>query len=557
MRDIGFLLISIVILGLILIDGKLHWWEGLIMLLLYAFYVLLVIAMGYPYTRKNGSSNSADRPPSPAASFHSDSALLSPKTEEHLTLVDGYATRSSSCSFDDAFHSTDQVIRHRISTAEMYRQRCSSMNAAVQLWDAWRDAQNRPPSQSLLRHHQNHLACPTCKRAAMTTTQAKEKLLASYGGRTLAARSYSFLLTVVNHLFPIFSTWHMQGFMGRIVGILNIPAVVCLGLTVPVVAPSEEDDEVDEILAQRSNESSLPPDSNRTQGCRCGRDHDEENAHVDWEQDADEKSPLMGGDPNRYLNAADFCSTIDWHHRWIIIMQSLLAPSFILFALGYHDVSLSDNIWFPGYLLGVILGVILACPVALFVRPYRHLHRVACFVDDHRDHRAITVPWRSPLLSFIGFLIGVLWIFFIANEVVGLLKAAGKILKISDPILGVTILAFGNSIGDLVSNVTIARMGFPTMSISASFAGPLINLLLTLGVSGMIGIGKPPAPIKRSLNVEFTYVGLLLLMLVCFFGISAQKFRIHRYFGAALLVMYVVVIGVTITLDLVVPDLRP
>ena len=37
----------------------------------------------------------------------------------------------------------------------------------------------------------------------------------------------------------------------------------------------------------------------------------------------------------------------------------------------------------------------------------------------------------------------------------------GVIFGLSDAILGLTILAWGNSIGDLVPDVSIARAGFP------------------------------------------------------------------------------------------------
>jgi sodium/potassium/calcium exchanger 6 len=37
----------------------------------------------------------------------------------------------------------------------------------------------------------------------------------------------------------------------------------------------------------------------------------------------------------------------------------------------------------------------------------------------------------------------------------------GEIFHVSDAILGTTIFAMGNSLGDFVSDITVARMGFP------------------------------------------------------------------------------------------------
>jgi sodium/potassium/calcium exchanger 6 len=72
------------------------------------------------------------------------------------------------------------------------------------------------------------------------------------------------------------------------------------------------------------------------------------------------------------------------------------------------------------------------------------------------------------------------------------------ILGLSDAIIGLTIFAMvcilslfyictctsliilfmilkGNSLGDFVANITIAKMGFPTMAVSACFGGPMLS----------------------------------------------------------------------------------
>jgi solute carrier family 24 (sodium/potassium/calcium exchanger), member 6 len=80
-----------------------------------------------------------------------------------------------------------------------------------------------------------------------------------------------------------------------------------------------------------------------------------------------------------------------------------------------------------------------------------------------------TTPDKKPkyhfLLCFLGFVISVAWISTVAGEVVGVLKAFGVILGISEAILGLTIFAVGNSLGDLVADVTVARLGYPVMAL--------------------------------------------------------------------------------------------
>ena len=84
----------------------------------------------------------------------------------------------------------------------------------------------------------------------------------------------------------------------------------------------------------------------------------------------------------------------------------------------------------------------------------------------------------SGMLTIVAFFISMVWMDVVAGEVVSLLTAAGKICNISEALLGATVLAWGNSIGDFIANRTVARDGRPKMAVAACFAGPTMNVLL-------------------------------------------------------------------------------
>ena len=71
----------------------------------------------------------------------------------------------------------------------------------------------------------------------------------------------------------------------------------------------------------------------------------------------------------------------------------------------------------------------------------------------------------------LGFLIAVLWIGVTANEVVGLLSSLGVFWNIPSTIMGLTFLAWANSIGDLVADVSLSRIGKARTAVSFLYPG--------------------------------------------------------------------------------------
>ena len=63
------------------------------------------------------------------------------------------------------------------------------------------------------------------------------------------------------------------------------------------------------------------------------------------------------------------------------------------------------------------------------------------------------------LFTIISFLTSVLWIYVEANEIVAILTTLGVMWEIDNVIMGLTFLAWGNSIGDFVADVSLTRIG--------------------------------------------------------------------------------------------------
>jgi Ca2+/Na+ antiporter len=150
--------------------------------------------------------------------------------------------------------------------------------------------------------------------------------------------------------------------------------------------------------------------------------------------------------------------------------------------------------------------------------------------------------YRLPFV-LLAFFVSILWIYMTANELVAVLKFFGVAFNISTGILGLTVLAWGNSIGDFVANTVVARSGFPEMAISAAFGGPLFNTVFGLGMAvTYANIVHYPNPLvvekitNQSLTAfMFLGVGVLTSLIV----IPLTKFVIRRWYAGVLITIYI------------------
>ncbi|KAK0097252.1 hypothetical protein PV326_002781 [Microctonus aethiopoides] len=140
----------------------------------------------------------------------------------------------------------------------------------------------------------------------------------------------------------------------------------------------------------------------------------------------------------------------------------------------------------------VILGVhrvkIGSVPIIVIITCFCVITGVIVFLITQEKYP----PKYHNIFAFLGFLTSMLMVWLIAKEVMSVLQCIGFASGISDPMLGITLLAWGNSISDLISNVAVARQGYPRMGYSACFGGPMFNTLLGLGLTWTIAAAHQP-----------------------------------------------------------------
>ncbi|KAK1316465.1 Cation/calcium exchanger 5 [Acorus calamus] len=194
----------------------------------------------------------------------------------------------------------------------------------------------------------------------------------------------------------------------------------------------------------------------------------------------------------------------------------------------------------------------------VFLLPHSHfpLWSVVLFVSTSLGfiHYMIEKdpPDTEQLSSLLmAFVMSVFWISTMAGELLDCLAAFGVILKLPPALLGLTVLAWGNSIGDLVADVAIAKAGQPAMAIAGCFAGPMFNMLVGLGAGLVIetaGVYPLAYELRFHVSIIVAFVFLLLSLMGSLLVMTWFRFRVPRFWGFCLISVYVLFIAVSLAI---------
>ncbi|GAP92057.1 putative sodium calcium exchanger protein [Rosellinia necatrix] len=346
---------------------------------------------------------------------------------------------------------------------------------------------------------------------AVTPSSPTSSLTRNMGPKPVRWWPYAFLPPphiLLSTLFPTLQAWHTKSIWDKFVSLVSVPTIFLLVITLPVVEDEPPEEDSDDIVGQpvpshMSVASSLvfgPSESaeqetewqrykRSTQSGSSSRNpspsrSSPSTSRVSLEVHAPSIGDSTGAltvpvQPVREFRLPEPSSesgygsstvgeeTQGWN-RWLLVLQIFAGPLFcvlIVWANFAEDLQRPIVVLVRAILISLVFSLVLLSVLLATTSPDRR-------------------PKYHVAFCFLGFVIAIAWISTVAGEVVGVLKAFGVILGISEAILGLTVFAIGNSVGDLVADVTVARLGYPVMALSACFGGPLLNILLGVGLGG-------------------------------------------------------------------------
>ncbi|XP_062062138.1 sodium/potassium/calcium exchanger 1 isoform X4 [Lepus europaeus] len=167
----------------------------------------------------------------------------------------------------------------------------------------------------------------------------------------------------------------------------------------------------------------------------------------------------------------------------------------------------------------------------------------------------LTVPdvrrQESRKFFVITFLGSIIWIAMFSYLMVWWAHQVGETIGISEEIMGLTILAAGTSIPDLITSVIVARKGLGDMAVSSSVGSNIFDITVGLPVPWLLFSlinGLQPVPVSS--NGLFCAIVLLFLMLLFVISsIASCKWKMNKILGFTMFLLYFVFLIISVMLE--------
>ena len=151
---------------------------------------------------------------------------------------------------------------------------------------------------------------------------------------------------------------------------------------------------------------------------------------------------------------------------------------------------------------------------------------------DEDEHELNTAKEKPVWLTLILTAVGLAGIIFGGDMTVEGAKEIARFFGLSEALIGLTIVAVGTSLPELVTSIVAAKKGESDIALGNVVGSNIFNILLILGLSATI----------LPMNVSETYIfdiAILFAISIIFFIPMAIKKKVSRGLGTIMVLTYV------------------
>lgn len=226
------------------------------------------------------------------------------------------------------------------------------------------------------------------------------------------------------------------------------------------------------------------------------------------------------------------------YHKYKLIVSPIFSIIiFLLFTNTWKYIFQINNQTYKFIVIGIIIIVPLIVSVILFI-----------ILKNKSDPPKTYLPF-----CFANFIMSLVWIYASSNIIINSLQFFIILTGVDQAVIGLTVLALSNCTQDLVLNCSLSRKGYGEMAVGGSFAGPLFNLVVGLGIS-LIKISSLQG---KSIKFNFfcwenkwnviAYFALIINLIIGFIVCVKTKYVLSRFniiSSMIIIILFIFVLGV-------------
>ena len=205
-----------------------------------------------------------------------------------------------------------------------------------------------------------------------------------------------------------------------------------------------------------------------------------------------------------------------------IIITALLFAALgigVVSSTDFSSLKMNDNVTIVSRPIGIALLALFFAYIAFLI-----------YSAKKNKTEGEAVKTMSPLKSVIFILLGVGLIIAGGQFVVNSAKYIAAALGMSETLIGLTVVAMGTSLPELVTSVVASRKGENGLAVGNVVGSNVFNILLILGVSSSLH----PIPVNFASMIDFA---ILIVASVMVYVFCLTK-KINRPEGAVMILTY-------------------
>lgn len=150
----------------------------------------------------------------------------------------------------------------------------------------------------------------------------------------------------------------------------------------------------------------------------------------------------------------------------------------------------------------------------------------------------------------ITFFISILWIAVFSYFMVWWANITGETIGISDAVMGLTLLAAGTSVPDLISSVLVAKEGNGDMAVSSSIGSNIFDVTVGLPIPWLLySLINQRAMEVNSTGLLCSIGMLFVMLLLVVISIIAFKWKMTKSMGGVMIALYIAFVVVSLGLS--------